>query len=164
MANLIRWDPFRDMVTLRSMMDRMLDNTFERDMTTWKPAEWGIALDVTENDDEFLVKASVPGITPDDLEITFTGDTLTIKGEVKEDKEVDEKQYHLRERRFGHFSRSISLPFPVTSDEITASYDAGVLTLHLPKTEEVKPKRIEVKPTMSQKVIEGSVGNIKNKN
>ena len=149
---LTRWDPFRDMLSMRRAMDRLFDRALE---PSWSetPA-WDLALDVVENKDEFLVKASLPGINPDDLEITFTDNVLTIKGETKEDKEVKEEQYHLRERRQGMFSRSISLPNRVKSDAIEASYDAGVLTLKLPKIEEVKPKRIAINISGS-KMIEG---------
>jgi len=139
---LTRWDPFRDMLSMRQAMDRLFDRALE---PSWsESAVWNLALDVVENKDEFLVKASLPGINPDDLEITFTDNVLTIKGETKEDKDIQEEQYHLRERRQGIFSRSISLPNRVKADAIEASYDAGVLTLKLPKVEEVKPKRIAI--------------------
>ena len=127
---------------MRQAMDRLFDRALE---PSWsESAVWNLALDVVENEDEFLVKASLPGINPDDLEITFTDNVLTIKGETKEDKDIQEEQYHLRERRQGIFSRSISLPNRVKADAIEASYDAGVLTLKLPKVEEVKPKRIAI--------------------
>jgi len=149
---LTRWDPFRDMLSMRRAMDRIFDRALE---PSWsETAVWDLALDVVENKDEFLVKASLPGINPDDLEITFTDNVLTIKGETKEDKEVKEEQYHLRERRQGMFSRSISLPNRVKADAIEASYDAGVLTLKLPKVEEIKPKRIAINVD-SSKMIEG---------
>jgi HSP20 family protein len=149
---LTRWDPFRDMLSMRRAMDRIFDRALE---PSWsETAVWDLALDVVENKDEFLVKASLPGINPDDLEITFTDNVLTIKGETKEDKEVKEEQYHLRERRQGMFSRSISLPNRVKADAIEASYDAGVLTLKLPKVEEIKPKRIAIN-VGSSKMIEG---------
>jgi len=149
---LTRWDPFRDMLSMRRAMDRWFDRTLE---PSWSETPvWDLALDVVENKDEFLVKASLPGINPDDLEITFTENVLTIKGETKEDKEIKEEQYHLRERRQGVFSRSISLPNRVKSDAIEASYDSGVLTLKLPKVEEVKAKRIAIKVD-GAKMIEG---------
>jgi HSP20 family protein len=101
-------------------------------------------LDVAETEEEYLVKASVPGINPDDLDITFTDKILTIKGEYKEEEEKEDVHYHLRERRFGSFSRRLRLPNTIKSDAIEAKYEDGVLVLHLPKTEEVKPKRITV--------------------
>jgi HSP20 family protein len=153
MANLIRWDPFREMMSMRSSMDRLLDRFFEEPFGDWQTADWGLPLDLTENEDEFIVKASVPGIDPDDLEITLSENTLTIKGEIRKEQEKEEQRYHLRERRFGRFTRSISLPANVKSDQIEADYNKGVLTLRLPKTEEVKPKRIPVRS--GGQVLEG---------
>lgn len=162
MANLIRWDPFREMMSMRSSMDRLLDRFFEEPFGEWQTAGWGLPLDLTEKEDEFIVKASVPGIDPDDLEITLSENTLTIKGEIRKEEEKEEERYHLRERRYGRFTRSISLPAGVKSDQIEADYNKGVLTLHLPKTEEVKPKRIPVRS--GEKVLEGHFeGNSKKK-
>lgn len=152
---LTRWDPFREMLSLRREMDRLFDNVLSGSQAGWQPTSWDLALDVIENPDEFLVKASIPGINPDDLDITFSNNTLTIKGEIKEDKEFEQAQYHVRERRYGSFSRSISLPAGIQSDQITADYENGVLKLHLPKAEEVKPKRIQIKAGESSRMIEG---------
>jgi HSP20 family protein len=141
---LTRWDPFREMFALQRSMDRLFERAINNESVWAAPVIWDLALDVAENKDEFVIKASLPGMNPDDIEVTFTDNVLTIKGEVKEDKDVKEEQYHLRERRYGSFTRSIELPNKVKSDTIQASYDAGVLTLKLPKTEEVKPKKIAV--------------------
>jgi len=118
---------------------------------------WALALDVIENNDEFVVKASLAGIDPDDLEITYSDNALTIRGETKMEQDVEESRYHLRERRYGRFARSVSLPAKIDSDKIEADYKNGVLTLHLPKTEEVKPKRIRIKPEGSKNMIEGKL-------
>ncbi|HEX2998562.1 MAG TPA: Hsp20/alpha crystallin family protein, partial [Anaerolineales bacterium] len=104
-------------------------------------------------------KASLPGINPEDLNITYNNGVLTIQAESREDKEVKEDRYLVRERRFGSFSRSLSLPATINADAIEASYDAGILTLRLPKTEEVKPRRIQVRGGSGQRVIEGRTGN-----
>jgi HSP20 family protein len=117
-----------------------------------------LAVDVVENKDDFVVKASIPGINPDDLDVSYSDDTLTIKGEIKSENEYKEDQYHLRERRYGSFARSISLPTKIKGDAIDASYQNGVLTLRLPKAEEVKPKRIAIK-VGDQKMIEGKARN-----
>ena len=153
---LTRWDPFRELMNLRTMMDRMLETSFDDQYRSGQTTSWGLPLDVSENDDEFFVKASLPGIKPEDLDITITGSTLTIKGELKEETETKETQYHLRERRFGSFSRSITLPSNVKTEDIQANYENGELTLHLPKAEEAKPKRISVESRGSEKVLEGS--------
>ena len=159
MSTLMRRDPFRELDSLRSMMDQLVESTFSAPGMNFQP-HWELALDVVETPDEYIVKASVPGINPDDLEMTFNDKTLTLRGEVKGEK-VDEKAtYHLRERWSGNFSRSVTLPTRVKSDDIKATYDAGVLTLKLPKTEEVKPKRIAVHS--GQGMIEGRVKQAKN--
>lgn len=159
MSNLTRWDPFREMMTLRSAMDRLFDNTFLGAPGEWQAATWSMALDVSENVDEYLVKASLPGINPDDLEVTFNNGVLTIKGEVKEETESKEARWHLRERRYGSFARSVQLPTSINSDAIQASYEAGILTLHLPKVEEAKPRKINI-----ARMIEGKIADIKTKN
>ncbi len=149
---LTRWDPFQEMLNLRRTVDRFFDNVNpDRD---WPSMQWGLALDVVENKDDFTVKASVPGINPDDLDVSYVDDTLTIKGEIKSDNEVKDEQYHMRERRYGSFARSITLPVKIKGDAIEANYQAGVLTLRLPKAEEVKPKRISIKVS-DEKMIEG---------
>jgi len=141
---LTRWDPFREMLAIRNTMDRMFDDALTGSSSRWQPVTWDLALDVSENQDEFVVKASLPGIDPEDLEITFTNNTLTIKGETREDNEEEGERYHLRERRYGTFSRSLTLPAGIEGDRIDARFENGVLTLHLPKVEEVKPKRINI--------------------
>jgi HSP20 family protein len=141
---LTRWDPFREMVNLRNTVDKLFESTFNDLNATTQPMSWGLALDVVEQDDAFLVKASVPGINPDDLEITFTDNVLTIKGSTKVEEETNDARYHLRERRYGSFARSITLGERIKGDAISANYDNGVLTLTLPKSEEVKPKRIQI--------------------
>jgi HSP20 family protein len=153
---LTRWDPFQEMLNLRRTVDRLFDNV--NPDREWQPMQWGLAVDVAENKDDFVVKASIPGINPEDLDVSYADDTLTIKGEIKSDNEYKEDQYHLRERRFGSFARSISLPTKIKGDAIDASYQNGVLTLRLPKAEEVKPKRIAIK-VADQKMIEGKVRN-----
>lgn len=154
---LTRWDPFQEMLNLRRTVDRLFDNV-GADHEWAQPSAWGLAVDVVENKDDFIVKASVPGINPDDLDISYSDDILTIKGEIKSDNEVKENQYHLRERRYGTFTRSVSLPTRIKGDAIEASYANGVVSLRLPKVEEVKPKRISIKVgDGNQKMIEGNL-------
>lgn len=151
---LTRWDPLREMTSLRSAMDRLLDRAFIGEPEWESPRLMSFALDVSESDNEYQVEASLPGIDPEDLEITYTGNTLTIKGETKSESEKEGARYHMRERRFGSFSRSITLPSTVDASKIEANYEKGVLKLQIPKAEEAKPKRIEVK---TPKMIEGKI-------
>lgn len=104
----------------------------------------------TAND--VVVKMALPGVKPEEVDISITGDTLTIKGEHKEEPEVSQEDYFYKERRFGAFSRSVTIPVSVQSDKAEATFEDGILTLVLPKAEEIKPKQIKVKP---KAVIEG---------
>ncbi len=147
MANLVRWDPFRDMVTLREAMDRLFEESFVRPRGWLAPTEGlaTLALDVYETADDVTVQASIPGVKPEDIDISITGDMLTIKGEVSEEREEKEGTYYIRERRYGAFERSITLPTQINADKAQADFANGVLTLTLPKVEEVKPKSIQIK-------------------
>ena len=148
---LTRWDPFREMVGMRRAMDRLIENSFGSELG--EETTWGLPLDVVEEEDFYLIRASVPGIKPDQLDITYNKGSLTIKGEIKDDSDQTQGKYHLRERRYGMFTRTISLPTSVNPENIQASYDDGVLTLRLPKSEDVKPRRIPIHA--GQKAIDG---------
>ncbi len=145
MRMIVRRDPMlREMAAWRNAMDRVFEGVAEQ--TYWnRSGSWALALDVAETEENFLVKASVPGINPDDLDITLTDNVLTIKGEIAESEELVDGQWLLQERRSGSFQRSITLSTPVDVNAIEATYVDGVLSLNVPKVEEVKPKRIEVK-------------------
>ncbi len=131
-----------------------LDRLFDLDTSLWDLPVTSFPIDVIENDNEYLVRASVAGFDPEQLEITFENNTLTIKGEIKEEnKDEQQGRYHIRERYAGTFYRSVSLPGMIDQSQISAETDNGVLTIHLPKKPEAQPKRIEVKPK-SVKVIE----------
>jgi HSP20 family protein len=152
--NLIRWQPFSDMVTLRQAMDRLFEDSFVRpsQLTAVFGDGAGVPIDMYQTDDSVVVKASLPGIKPEEVEITVSGDTLTIKGETKTEEEVKKENYFRHEISYGAFHRSILLPGPVKTDKAEAAFDDGVLTLNIPKAEETKPKQIKVKP---KGVIEG---------
>ena len=131
-----------------------LDRLFDLDTSLWDLPATSFPIDVIENDNEYLVRASVAGFDPEQLEITFENNTLTIKGEIKEEnKDEQQGRYHIRERYAGTFYRSVSLPGMIDQNQISAETDNGVLTIHPPKKPEAQPKRIEVKPK-SVKVIE----------
>jgi HSP20 family protein len=139
----------RELATMRQMMDRIFDEDMLRLTGGWDRGGGGevasLALDVAEKDDAYVVKASLPGVNPDDVDITLADNVLTIRGETKQDQEIKQENYHLRERRFGTFMRSVTLPNAVDADKIEAVNENGVLTLILPKAESVKPRKIEVK-------------------
>lgn len=144
MANIIRWDPVREMVTMRDSMDRVFEDFFRR-----SPANvegYGtIDINIVQTDDAVVIKASIPGIKPEDINISISGDTLSIRGETKEDEDFKNFDYHIREMRYGSFARSILLPSRIVSDKAKAEFENGVLKLTLPKAEEVKPKTITIK-------------------
>lgn len=151
MTSMTRWDPYRELATMRQVLDRFFEDDFARFPSLWerRPEAASLALDVAEREDAFVVKASVPGVAPEDVEVTLTDNVLTIKGEMKADKEINEENYHLRERRFGAFMRSVTLPTAVEAEKIEAVNENGVLTLTLPKAEAVKPKKIEVRKVVA---------------
>ncbi len=139
-----RWD-LREAVSLSDAMNALLRESFIRPSSGL--GQTGAALlplDVAENENEFVVKASLPGVKPEDVQITVHGDTLTIQGETKAEEEKKGEHWHLRERRCGQFQRSLSLSMPVDSDKARAQFEHGVLTLVLPKSEQAKPRQIRI--------------------
>jgi HSP20 family protein len=158
MANITRYDPLGEMVSLRSAMDRLFEDSFVSPLT-WRTIGGGSdsitpPIDVHETADELVVTASLPGMKADDVEITMTGQTLTLRGEFKSDDEIKKDQYLYRERRFGSFSRTLQLPVRVQGDQAQASFADGVLTLTIPKAEEVKPRQIRINANGNGAAIE----------
>ena len=127
-------------------MDRFFNEPMAG-LRSWPEGANVPAVDLYQTDDEVVVKAVLPGIKPDDINISITGDVLNLRGSVTEEVERQDATYYLRERRQGEFSRSLPLPAPVVADQAKADFENGVLTLTLPKAEEVKPKTIAVKAT-----------------
>lgn len=144
MSNLIRFEPMREMITLREAMDRLFNDAFTPSVGA--TGGWQVpAVDLYQTDDEVVVKASLPGMKSDDVQISITGDMLSLKGEFKQEDDKKERAYHLREQRYGAFERAFALPTAVVSDKAKAEFENGILTITLPKAEEVKPKIITVK-------------------
>ncbi len=146
MANLSRWEPAREMLSLREAMDRLFEESFLRP-GTFGGGESPIAalpVDLYETDDALVVKATVPGVKPEEIEVTITGDLLTIKGEFKSEEKTEKRNYLRQERRFGSFCRQVGLPSGVDSSKAKATFENGVLTLDLPKVEPVKAKTVKV--------------------
>jgi HSP20 family protein len=143
MANKIRFDPFRDLQTLHSAMDQLFDMNYPLTRSGLS-RNWAFPMDVIEDESSYLIRASIPGIDPNELDVIIDNNVLTIKGEVRGEKEFEDSRYHVRERMVGEFTRSVSIPTAIDDKAVEASYEAGVLTLRLPKSEAARPKRIEV--------------------
>jgi HSP20 family protein len=144
---IIPWRPFGELERMRREMDRLWDSFFEE-----RPrrklegvGEWLPSLDVSETKNDLVVKAELPGLEPKDIDISLSEGILTIKGEKKQEKEEKEENYHLIERSYGSFTRSVRLPREVQSERINASFKNGVLRITLPKSEEAKRKEIKIK-------------------
>lgn len=144
MSNLIRWEPMREMMTLREAMDRLFDEAFTRPLSLSGVSALP-AIDMYQTPDEVVVKAALPGLKADDVQISVTGDLLTLRGEFKQEDEKKEATYHIREHRYGAFERTIMLPTDVQTEKAKADFENGVLTITLPKAEAVKPKTITIK-------------------
>lgn len=145
MSNLTRFEPMREFMTLRDAMDRLFDDAFTRPITNMSGGHVGPAIDLYQDANEVVVKAALPGLKPEDVQISVVGDVLTLRGEFKEESEKKEATYHIREHRQGSFERSIRLPATVQTDKAHADFENGVLTVALPKAEDVKPKTISIK-------------------
>jgi HSP20 family protein len=145
MSNLTRWEPVREMMTLREAMDRLFDDAFTRPISLREGGWSAPAVDMYQTDDEVVVRVALPGFKADEVQINVTGDVLTLRGEMKREEEKKDKAWHIREHRSGSFERSIALPAEVTADQANADFENGILTITLPKAEEVKPKTISVK-------------------
>ena len=143
---LMTWRPFRELALFRREMNRLFDRFFmERPETELSEGKWSPSLDISETKDALVINAEIPGINPDDINISIIDNVLTIKGEKKEEKEEKEENCYCKEICCGSFSRSVRLPVSVKTEDINASYKNGILKIVLPKKEEAKPKKIEVK-------------------
>jgi HSP20 family protein len=143
MAMLTRWDPFRDIARLQEdLLGRVFDDRLFR---TGESMGWSPSVDIYEDGDELVVRAELAGVDPKDVDIRFENGVLTLKGERKMEKEEKKDNYHRVELAYGTFTRSFSLPGTVDPERIKAEAKNGVLSVHLPKKPEAKPKAIQVK-------------------
>ena len=161
MKALVRRSPLDRLTVMDRVFDRFWDASL--DDFFWPTAEdlgtdWQLALDLVETDKAFIVKASVPGINVDDLDVSLSGDVLTVQGKIEMDEAVERGQYYVRERRYGRFARSVLLPSPVKASKVKAEIKHGILTIHLPKSKSLQPrtKRIKIhhRPSLVEKVKE----------
>lgn len=139
------WDPFASLADLREEMNRLFDSSLRRFRLGDFEGAFAPPIDVVEEKDNYLVRAELPGISKDDVKVTLQDNLLTIKGEKKHEAETKDANYYHKERVYGSFSRTIQLPAGVDAKRIDARFKDGVLHVKLPKTEEAKPKQIEVK-------------------
>jgi HSP20 family protein len=155
---IVRWEPFRELNTLQSEMNRLFNSVFDTPsggagnggaLRRWMPA-----MDLVETDDHFVLRADLPGMSEDDVKIELEDNALSISGERKAEHESKNEGYYRVERAFGSFSRSLTLPQGVDPASVAASFDRGVLEVRIPKPEERKPRRIEI-GTGAEKTIEG---------
>ncbi len=149
MNAITRWDPFKEMEDLQTRFSKLLGltpartgNGGEELMTV---TEWAPSVDITEDDKEYLVKADLPEVKKEDVKVTVENGVLAITGERKFEKEEKDKKYHRIERSYGNFLRSFTLPDGADGSKVSAEFKDGVLKVHLPKSEKVKPKSVEVK-------------------
>lgn len=157
--SMIRWEPFSELVSLRQAMDRLFEDSLVRPshLASIFGDSLAPALDMYETNNELVVKAIVPGVKTEDMDINIAGDILTIKAETKVEQETKQENYLCQECRYGVFSRNLSLPTGLKTDKTEANLENGILTLTIPKAEEVKAKAIKVKAkgTTESKKAEG---------
>ena len=144
--HLVHWEPFREMTGMRQAMDRMVEGNIVRPVRFWpENGGGGFKIDMYQTEDSVVVKASLPGIKPEEMDISVTGDGVTIRGEHKEEQEIKEEAYLRKEQSYGSFCRAITVLVDVKSDKAEAVFENGIMTLTLPKAEEVKTRSIKVK-------------------
>ncbi len=145
---IVRFEPFRDLVTIQDRMNRLFSEAFRgaRDVDEdWAlGGSWAPAVDVLEQEGNIVLKAELPGVDPKDVDIRVENNTLTLRGERRFDNEVKRESFHRVERSYGAFARSFSLPSVVETEKIQAEYKDGILKVTLPKKEEAKPKQIAI--------------------
>ena len=148
MMAIVRWDPFRDVVTLQDRMNRMFDQALSRtrayDEEGLTASTWAPAVDIFETAENIVMKAELPGVSRENIDIQVRDNTLTLKGERKFEREVKDENYLRIERSYGAFQRAFSLPTVIQQDKIEAVFKDGVLEVMLPKAEEAKPKQVKV--------------------
>ncbi len=144
--HLVRWEPFRETVSLRQAMNRLFEDSMVHPARFWPENGKGeFKIDMYQTEDAVVVKASLPGIKPEEVDISVTGDMVTIRGEHKEEQEIKEEAYLRKEQRYGSFCRAITVPVDVKSDKAEAVFENGIMTLTLPKAEEAKTRSIKIK-------------------
>jgi HSP20 family protein len=154
-----RTNPFGELVSLRQAMDRLFEDSFVRSRWSGSSDEHQLALDVYTTPDSLVVEAALPGVKPEDVDISVLGETLTISAITNQEQSRDEDGYQYREIRRGSFSRTVTLPSGLKTDAAAATFENGMLRLSFPKAEEAKPRQIQIKPTTeNQPIDQGDAG------
>jgi HSP20 family protein len=156
MTTVNRWDPFNNMLTLREAMSQLFEESYVAPTTGRNGQSFVPALDLSETTDGYLVEVTVPGLKPEEIDVTVENNVLTIKGTLNRTAEDSKRNYHRIERRYGSFQRTIALPTTVKADGIAAELNNGILRLEIPKAEEVKPRRIGVSVREPQSIAVGN--------
>jgi HSP20 family protein len=145
---LIRWDPFRDLLTLQDRMDRLFQDSMTRNRgyeQSLAPGFWSPPVDIYETDEAVILKAELAGLNKNDVTIEIKESNLVLRGERKFEKDIKEENYHRIERSYGSFSRTFSLPQTVDNSKVTATFKDGLLQIMIPKVKDARPKQIEIK-------------------
>ena len=155
--SVTRWNPFQDLLSIQDEMNRLFGRVVGQQPGPDRTGQraWAPALDIAERPDAYLVTVEVPGVKPEDLDITLEGGVLTVQGERRFQDESTDQQWHRVERRYGAFRRSITLPSQAQGDKIEASFQDGLLRVLVPKAEAAMPKRIEVRAGGGPKQVKG---------
>jgi HSP20 family protein len=156
---IVRWEPLRELSSLQNEMNRLFNTVFDAPATPGNGGtmrRWVPAMDLLETADHFVLRADLPGMTQEDVNIELEDSTLTVSGERKSEHEDKQEGYYRVERAFGSFSRSLTLPKGIDADAVTASFENGVLEIRVPKPEERKPRRISIAVGDQPATIEGS--------
>jgi HSP20 family protein len=154
---IVRWEPMRELTSLQSEMNRLFNTVFDTPQANGGLRRWVPAMDLVETKEAFVLRADLPGVSEEDVKIEVEDNLLTVSGERKSEHETRDEGFYRMERAFGTFSRSLTLPKGVNPDAVAASFDRGVLEVHIPKPEQAKPRRISINVGAGgeQKVIEG---------
>jgi HSP20 family protein len=155
---IVRWEPFRELSSLQTEVNRLFNSVVEAPAATagaGAPRRWTPAMDLLEDDEAFILRADLPGMRQEDVNIEIEDSTLTVSGERRSESEHHEGSYHRVERAFGSFSRSLTLPKGVDADAVTAKFADGVLEVRIPKPEMARPRRVEITAGDAPATIEG---------
>lgn len=160
MTQIVRWEPFGEFSSLRRAMDRLMDDfSPSRAWRTGEASELTFPVDVSETEDAVVVKAVLPGVTSQDVDISVSEGVLTIKGETRLQQETKKENYYRQEIRYGAFARSIPMPTRINHAHAEADFADGILTVRLPKAEEVRPRSIKIRARGEQPELAGTSGN-----